>query len=56
MESQKTKIKNMKNTIILIKNDNTALNWQMPKEVINYVKNNLQKIGEISFFDIYKTD
>lgn len=55
-EGQVEKIKNMKDTIILIKNDNTALNWQMPKEVINYVKNNLQKIGEISFFDIYKTD
>lgn len=52
-EGQIDKIKEMENTIILIKNEKIPLNWQTPKEVIEYVKNNLEKIGTINFFDIY---
>lgn len=52
-KGQIEKIKEMKNTIILIKNEKIPLNWQTPKEVIEYVKNNLEKIGTINFFDIY---
>lgn len=55
-EGQIEKIKNMKNTVILIKNDKMSLNWQTPTKVIEYVKNNLEKIGMISFFDIYVTN
>lgn len=53
-EKQIEKIKNMdKNTKILIKNDNYNRNWQNPNNVTNYIKNNLEKIGEIEYFDIY---
>ena len=46
----------MKNTILLIKNEKIPLNWQTPKEVIEYVKNNLEKISTINFFDIYVSE
>ena len=54
-EGQIEKIKNMKNAVILIKNDKMALNWQTPTKVIEYVKTNLKKIGTVSFFDVYIT-
>ena len=38
----------------LIKNDKMALNWQTPTSVIEYIRNNLEKIGTVSFFDIYE--
>lgn len=41
-------------TKLLIKNDRYNKNWQTPMEVINYIKNNLNKISEISIFDIYE--
>lgn len=41
-------------TKLLIKNDNYLKNWQTPFEVINFVKNNFNKIGEVSIFDIYE--
>lgn len=43
-----------KGTKILIKNDQYKLNWQTPLEVISYLKNNFNKIGEINIFDIYE--
>ena len=55
-EGQIEKIKNMENAVILIKNDKMSLNWQTPTKVIEYVRNNLEKIGMISFFDIYVTN
>jgi len=55
-KGQIEKIKEMKNTILLIKNEKIPLNWQTPKEVIEYVKNNLEKIGTINFFDIYVSE
>lgn len=54
-EGQIEKIKNMENAVILIKNDKMALNWQTPTKVIEYIKNNLEKIGTVSFFDVYIT-
>ena len=53
-EGQIEKIRNMKDTLILIKNEKIPLNWQTPKEVITYVKENLRKVGTVSFFDIYE--
>ncbi|MCI9178054.1 MAG: hypothetical protein HFJ28_05805 [Clostridia bacterium] len=51
------KIKNLKSgSQILIKNDNYTRNWQTPEYVISYIKNNLNKIGEISIFDIYEKE
>lgn len=45
-------IKNMKNTNILIGKE--ELKYQEPKEVIDFIKNNYKKIGEIEEFYIYK--
>ena len=42
------------NTIILILSDCYKKNWQTPENVIKYVKENMTKIGNIVFFDIYK--
>lgn len=53
-KGQIEKIKEIENAIILIKNEKISLNWQTPKEVIEYIKNNLEKIGTINFFDIYE--
>ena len=46
-------LKNEKNIFILIKKDGVARNWQTPEKVIDFVKNNFKKIGEILVFDIY---
>lgn len=54
-EGQIEKIKSMENAVILIKNDDMVLNWQTPTKVIEYVKENLEKIGTVSFFDAYIT-
>lgn len=43
-----------KGTQLLIKNDNYKRNWQSPEKVISYIKNNFNKIGNISIFDIYE--
>ncbi len=47
-------IKNNQDTEYLILNDNYYLNWQLPLEIIHYVKENKTKIGQISVYDIYK--
>lgn len=31
-----------------------GLNWQTPTVVIEYIRNNLEKIGTVSFFDVYE--
>ena len=49
------KIQNLKaGEQILILNDKYLRNWQTPEKVITYIKNNLNKIGEINMFDIYE--
>ena len=49
------KIQNLKaGEQILILNDKYLRNWQTPEKVITYIKNNLNKIGEIKMFDIYE--
>lgn len=53
-EGQIEKLKNMEDAYILIKNEKTPLNWQTPKQVINYVRNNLEKVDTISFFYVYE--
>ena len=42
------------NEIILVRKSNLKTNWQTPKEVVKYVRENLEKIGEINIFEIYK--
>ncbi len=46
-------LKEEKDIIVLIKKDGIARNWQTPEKVIDFVKNNFTKIGEILIFDIY---
>lgn len=49
------KIKNKnENELILIKKSEFKVNWQTPLKVINYIRNNLQKIDSISIYDVYK--
>ena len=48
-------IKQMKNTEILILTDDNKVGWQEPEEVREYIKENLECIGEIEQFSIYKT-
>ena len=50
IESLQTK----KDETILILNDERSMNWQTPKEVIRYIKDNYVKIGGIENFDAYK--
>ena len=47
-------LKNKANIQILILQDNYRRNWQTPLKVIDYVKNDLNKIGSIEIFDIYE--
>ncbi len=42
------------NTIFLVRNDNFSQNWQTPLKVVNYVKNNFNKIDEVSIYDVYE--
>lgn len=43
-----------KNTQYLILKDDYKKNWQTPIDIINFVKNQKTKIGEIELFDIYE--
>ena len=47
-------IQNNKNKEYLLLKDSYQKNWQTPTNIINYVKNNKNKIGEIGAFDIYE--
>lgn len=42
------------NDLYLIRNSKLRSNWQTPLNVINYIRNNLEKIGEISIYEIFK--
>jgi len=42
------------NTIYLILNDKYSKNWQTPINIINFVKENKIKTGEIDIYDIYE--
>lgn len=53
-EKLKQEIKNSKNTRYLVLKDGFNKNWQTPLDVIEYVKENKNKIGEIEMFDIYE--
>ena len=54
-EGQIEKIKNKsQNEIVLIRKPEFKPNWQSPLDVIEYIRKNLEKIGEISIFEIYE--
>lgn len=47
-------LSNLKDCRIMVLHDNEKLNWQTPKEVIEYVKNNYQFVEKIELFDVYE--
>lgn len=54
-EGQIEKIKKKdENTLYLIRNENIETNWQTPLDVIEYIRNNLAKIGEVSMYEVYR--
>ena len=54
-QGQIEKIKNKsENELLLIRKPNLRTNWQTPLNVINYVRENLEKKGEISIYEVYK--
>mgnify|MGYP004595386251 FL=1 len=54
-EGQIQKIKQKEtNEIILIRKRNLQSNWQTPTEVVNYVRENLEFMGELSIYEVYK--
>lgn len=54
-EGQIEKIKKEKdNRIFLIRKPKLASNWQTPTQVIDYVRQNLKKTGEVSIYEIYQ--
>lgn len=54
-EGQIQKIKQKEtNEIILIRKRNLQSNWQTPTEVVNYVRENLEFMGEVSIYEVYR--
>ena len=54
-QGQIEKIQNRNdNELYLIRNSKLRSNWQTPLNVVNYVRNNLEKIGEISIYEVFK--
>ena len=47
-------LKNEENSIYLIKKEEYGRNWQNPEEVRKYIIENMNKVGEILYFDIYQ--
>ena len=50
---EKIKNETTSNTVYLIKKEEFGLNWQTPTQVIDYIRENLEKTGEISIYDEY---
>ena len=50
----KEEIKDSRDIRYLVLQDRFNRNWQTPLDVIEYVKTNKNKIGEIEIFDIYE--
>ena len=46
--------KKSKDVIYLISKPDKNLNWQTPIKVIEYARENLERTGEISSYDIYE--
>lgn len=43
-----------KNDLYLIRKKDLRLNWQTPKNVINYIRENLEKVEDISIYEVYR--
>ena len=55
-EGQIERLEEKENIIVLIKSDGVALNWQNPNKVRDYIKNNMEYVGTVLYFDVYKKD
>lgn len=54
-EGQIQKIKEKsENDLYLIKKKDLSLNWQTPKSVINYIRENLELVEEVSIYEVYR--
>ena len=42
-----------KDNLFLVRNEKSSQNWQTPLNVVEYVKNNFEKIDQVSFYDVY---
>ena len=49
-------IKDSHNVYYFVKNPQYALNWQFPKDIVDYIKNNLKYHETVSVFDVYYKD
>lgn len=47
-------ISNTKNVKYLLAKEGIPIQWQMQIEVLDFIKNNKTKVGEVSIFDIYE--
>ena len=52
-EAQIDKIKNEDAKYLILK-DNYNRNWQTPEKVRAYIKENLEKTGDIELYDVYE--
>lgn len=46
-------IKESKDTYYVIKATNQELNWQMPKNIVEYIRENLKKVDQYDIFEVY---
>lgn len=42
------------NSVFLIRNPKYSYNWQTPMDIIKYIQNNFEKVGEVSIFEVYE--
>lgn len=49
-------IKNSHNVYYFVKNPQYALNWQLPEDIVDYIRNNLKYHETVSVFDVYYKD
>ena len=49
-------IKDSHNVYYFVKNPQYALNWQLPENIVDYIRNNLKYHETVSVFDVYYKD
>lgn len=49
-------IKDSHNVYYFVKNPQYALNWQLPEDIVDYIRNNLKYHETVSIFDVYYKD
>lgn len=49
-------IKDSHNVYYFLKNPQYALNWQLPEDIVDYIRNNLKYHETVSVFDVYYKD